>query len=154
MSPVGYYHGRTVMRLGYLLTGHLQNRAVGEVVTEVGFTLARDPDTVRAPDIAFLRRERIPPRDARGFFNGPPDLAIEVLSPDDRPGDMRDKVAEYLARGVRLVVVVDPDQRIVTTHRPATPPETLRDAADALDLDEVIAGFRCPLHEIFGVPTD
>ena len=148
MTPVSFQHGRAVMRLGSLLERYLEGRSVGVVVTEVGFKLAFGPDTVRAPDIAFIRTDRIPAK-ARGFVTGPPDLAIEVLSPDDSPGDVRAKVDEYLARGVALVVVIDPDQKTATTYRPTTPPATLHTAEDMLDLSDVILGFSCPLRAIF-----
>jgi Uma2 family endonuclease len=148
MSPVTFEHGKVVLQLGFLLSRYLRSKSVGVVVTEVGFKLAVGPDTVRAPDIAFIRMDRIP-ANAKGFFTGPPDVAIEVVSPDDRPADMRAKVAQYLARGVALVVVVDADQRTVTTWRPSTPPATLH-AGEVLDLSDVIAGFRCSVNEIFG----
>jgi len=118
------------------------------VATELGFELARDPDTVSAPDVAFIRRERIPPEEPRGFWKGPPDLAIEVLSPDDRPSEIRAKVDEYLARGVSLVLVVNADERAVSLFRSSLPTITLK--ADArLDLDDVIRGFHCSVQEIF-----
>ncbi len=149
MSPVGYDHGRVVMQFGSLLHRHLQGRTVGVVVTEVGFKLAFGPDTVRAPDIAFIGKDRVPSPNTRGFLTGPPDVAIEVLSPDDRPPEVRAKVDQYLARGVALVVVIDPDEKTVTTCRSAALPVTLRADEDLLDLSEVIAGFRCRLREIF-----
>ena len=98
--------------------------------------------------MAFIRQERIPSTDPRGFWKGPPDLAIEVLSPDDRPSEIRTKVEEYLAHGVRLVVVLDPDDKTATVFRPATPPLTI-DAAGMLDLSDVVAGFTCTVREIF-----
>ena len=149
MSPVSFQHGRVVMRLGSLLERYLQGRPVGVVVTEVGFKLAFGPDTVRAPDIAFIRTDRIPAPRARGFVTGPPDLAIDVLSPGDRPEDVRAKIDDYLARGVALVVVIDPDQKTVTTCRPTTPPATLHTDDELLDLSDVILGFSCPLRAIF-----
>jgi Uma2 family endonuclease len=147
MSPVNFQHGKVVLQLGFLLSRYLRSQPVGVVVTEVGFRLAFGPDTVRAPDIAFIRTDRIP-ANAKVFFTGPPDVAIEVLSPDDRPADVRAKVDQYLARGVALVVVVDPNQRTVTTSRLTTPTATVH-ADEVLDLSDVIAGFRCPLREIF-----
>ncbi len=149
MSPTGTLHGWLVMRFGAELTQHVNARRLGLVVTEVGFRLASSPDTVRAPDLAFIRRERVPDGTLpRGFWHGPPDLAAEVLSPDDRPSDVHDKVTEYLTHGVSLVVVIDPDERTVTTHRAFGPPITLG-AADLLDLDEVVQGFRCRVLDIF-----
>jgi Uma2 family endonuclease len=149
MSPVGYQHGRLVMKLGSLLERYLEGQTAGVVVTEVGFKLAFGPDTVRAPDIAFIRKDRVPSPDVRGFLTGPPDLAIEVLSPDDRPADVRAKIDQYLARGVAMVVVIDPDQKTVTTWRPITPPAMLQADDDLLVLGDVIPGFRCSLREIF-----
>jgi Uma2 family endonuclease len=148
MSQVSFAHGRTVARLCALLHGYLRGGNLGVVVTEVGFTLKSNPDTVRAPDVAFIRQERLPATDPRGFWKGPPDLAIEVLSPDDRPGEIRAKVDEYLSHGVALVVVLDPDETTATLFRPSTPPLALG-ADEMLDLSDVVAGFRCTVREIF-----
>ena len=149
MSPVGVVHGRSVMRLGARLIGHVDARRLGIVVTEVGFRLSSSPDTVRAPDVAFIRRERLPEGALpRGFWKGPPDLAVEVLSPDDRPSDIHAKVAEYLERGVPLVLIIDPDECIVTVHRRSALPITLG-TADLLDPDDVVPGFRCSVRDIF-----
>jgi Uma2 family endonuclease len=148
MSPVGFRHGRTVMRFGAALDRFARARSLGVIVTEVGFTLATNPDTVRAPDIAFVRQDRIPSPDPRGFWQGPPDLAIEVLSPDDRPREIRTKVNEYLAHGVPLVVHVDPDEKTVAVFRPSLQPITLG-LDDVLDLSDVVAGFTCTVREIF-----
>jgi Uma2 family endonuclease len=147
MSPVGFPHGRVVVELGAGLNAHARTHKLRVVLTEVGFKLKSDPDTVRAPDIAFIRQDRIPP-DPQGFWNGPPDLAVEVLSPDDRPPDIRTKVDEYLRYGVRLVVVVDPRLKTVTLFGHGASPVSLR-TDDELDLGEVVEGFRCPVREIF-----
>jgi Uma2 family endonuclease len=149
MSPVNFDHGRVVARLLFLLQYHLQGTPVGVVATEVGFKLASNPDTVRGPDVAFIKSDRLPSRGTRGFLKDPPDAVIEVLSPDDLPSQMRRKVAEYLAKGVAVVVVVDPGKEAVTCHRPGTSPAMLRAADDLLDLGDVIAGFHCRLREIF-----
>jgi Uma2 family endonuclease len=148
MSPVSFEHGRVVMRLGLLLGRHLEQQAVGAIGADVGFKLASNPDTVRGPDIAFVRQDRVPPS-GRGFFNGPPDLVIEVLSPDDRPGEVRAKTEQCLATGVAVVVIVDPEKRTTTTFRPGHSPLALASPSDLLDLSDAIAGFRCSLHEIF-----
>ena len=105
MTPVSFAHGRTVIQFGSLLHEYIRKRKLGVVVTEVGFILATDPDTVRAPDLAFLRPEHIPTPDPRGFWSGAPDLAVEVLSPDDRPGEMRLRIDEYLTSGVDAVII-------------------------------------------------
>jgi Uma2 family endonuclease len=148
MSPVGFQHGRIVMHFGSMLHQHVQSRKLGVVMTEVGFKLASNPDTVRAPDIAFIRQDRIPLAEPRGFWNGPADLAVEVLSPDDRQSDVRTKVEQYLTRGVSLVVVIDPDAETAATFRRSAPPAT-RHGIERLDLDDVVPGFSCRAEEIF-----
>ena len=147
MSPVRPDHGRIVVGFASMLHQHVKTRRLGDVMTEVGFTLELDPDTVRAPDVAFVRRERTT-RGQRGFFKGGPDLAVEVLSPDDRPSEVGEKIDEYLTHGVIVVLVVDPDDKTVTVHRRLTPPTTLVED-DELDLDDVVTGFSCRVGEIF-----
>ena len=92
--------------------------------------------------------DRIPVSEPRGFWNGPADLAVEVLSPDDRYSDMRTKVEQYLARGVALVVVIDPDAETAATFRRSAPSATLH-GVELLDLDDVVPGFSCRVEEIF-----
>jgi Uma2 family endonuclease len=148
MSPVGFLHSVVVPRICSLLDRHVRPRNLGVVVTELGCKLTSNPDTVRAPDVAFIRRERIPSNPPRGFWKGAPDLAIEVLSPDDRAAEVQEKVEEYLAHGVSLVVVVDPDLKTAVTFRASGGQATLKEN-DSLDLDDVMPGFRCAVREIF-----
>ena len=147
MTPVSYAHSRTVMRFGSMLEQHARERQLGDVLIEVGVVLRRNPDTVFAPDIAFIRRERVPAAIPQGFWKGAADLAVEVLSPEDRPGEVRNKVAEYLRRGTPLVLVIDPERRVVTKWTQSASPVTLTDA-DTLDLGDSIA-FGCRVREIF-----
>ena len=118
------------------------------MLTEVGFVLARRPDTVRAPDLAFVRNDRITASDLRGFLQGPPDLAVEVTSPDDRPAALRAKADEYLARGVVVVIVIDPHERTATLYRRLTPAVMLT-GDDILEIEDVIPGFRCAVGDLF-----
>jgi Uma2 family endonuclease len=148
MTPVGYLHGKTVMRFGFMLERYARERQLGDVVTEVGVVLKVNPDTVFAPDIAFIRRERVPADIPRGFCRGAADLAVEVLSPEDRPAEIRNKVEEYLRRGTPMVLVIDPEKRTVTTWTPWSSPVTLKET-DLLNLGDVIAGFSCSVREIF-----
>lgn len=150
MSPVGGLHGVLTVRLSGMLADHTRPRNLGFVVTEVGFTLAINPDTVRAPDVAFVRHRTPNGKPPRGFWVGPPDLAVEVLSPDDRPADVSAKVTEYLTSGVQLVWVVDPDERTVTAHRPQTDPVVF-DERDELDAAGVVPAFTCAVLDIFDV---
>ena len=146
MSPTALPHGIVVARVLSILHRHAEANNLGVVVPEVGFKLASNPDTVRAPDVAFLRRDRIPAR--KGFVDGPPDLAVEVLSRDDRPGEVRAKIEDYLTSGVLLVLAIDPDDLTATIHRRLTPPITLS-GDDVIDLDDILPGFRCSVQEIF-----
>ncbi len=149
MSPVNADHARLVAQVTYLLKAHLKSRPAGIAVVEMGFTLTSNPDTVRGPDVAFVRQERAPAQGTRGFPRIAPDAVFEVLSPDDRPGEVRAKIAEYLASGVLLAVVVDPDDRSVVLHRPGAQSVTRRDGGDVLDLADAIPGFTCRVSDIF-----
>jgi Uma2 family endonuclease len=149
MSPVGGVHAVITVAFLVRLTLHVRPRDLGIVVTELGFKLSINPDTVRGPDVAFIRRERIQAVGVpKGFWHGPPDLAVEVLSPEDRPGETRTKVNEYLTAGAQVVLVLDPDLRTVTAYRPGAPPITLS-GEDEVDLDDVVTGFRCSVREAF-----
>jgi Uma2 family endonuclease len=148
MSPSGCQHSGVVVHLLYLLEEHVRRTPVGRVLTDLGFKLASRPDTVRAPDVAFVREDRWPSSPPKGFFDGPPDLAVEVRSADEGPWDLLDKADEYLSRGVLVVVLVDPDERRVTCCRRLTPPVAL-ESDDRLDLDDVVAGFSCRVDDIF-----
>jgi Uma2 family endonuclease len=136
------------------ILGHLfrfvHERRLGQLfAAETGFVLARDPDTVRGPDAAYVSAERFAATVWRGpFFEGAPDLAVEVLSPGNTRREIAAKVRDYLAAGSRAVWVVDPERRTVTVHRPDREPERLA-GSDVLDGGAVLPGFRLPLAEIF-----
>ena len=148
--PAGAEHGTIAGRIHGFLFALVEDRALGRVCPETGFVLQRDPDTVRAPDVAFVSSERTGGRRRRGpYFEGAPDLAVEVLSPGNTDREMTEKVAEYLAAGGRVVWVVDPRQQRVTVHRPECVPRHLS-REDTLDGAPVLQGFRLPLAEIFG----
>jgi len=106
------------------------------------------PDTVRAPDVGFVRAERIPATLTTGFFQGPPDLAVEVISPNDRAGDLLAKVQDWLGAGCRVVWVVDPGTRTVSVYRGAKQ-VTILTIADELTGEDVVPEFRLPVAEIF-----
>lgn len=111
VSPTGGKHGRVVRKLGARLGDHVDSHGLGEVVVgDVGFVVRRNPDTVRGPDVGFVRRDRVPSGVPSGYFEGAPDLAVEVRSPrDDWPQVLR-KAGEYLGAGADAVWVIDPDQ--------------------------------------------
>jgi len=150
MSPAGIEHGFIGGRLAYLLGQHVFLNKLGAILTaEPGFCLSRDPDTVRVPDIAFIRRDRFRRRDrSEAFWPGAPDLAVEVLSPGDTPAEVDEKVAAWLDAGAAMVWVVNPARRTVAVHRPSADPQTFTEHDD-LDGQDVVPGFRCPVSEIF-----
>src|SRR3972149_1026687 len=89
MSPSGFEHGRLVTSVSTPLDIFVSGKGLGVVLgAETGFRIARDPDTVRAPDVAFVRSDRVPAAPLSGFFPGAPDLAVEILSPDDRASEV------------------------------------------------------------------
>jgi Uma2 family endonuclease len=148
MSPVGSLHGFVAARLIVALTLWSEQHQTGAVMTETGFVLETGPDTVLAPDVSFVRGERIP---AGGlplsFWRGAPDLAVEVLSPDDRPRDVAAKVRTYLTHGVSLVWVIDPSSRTITVHGASAPLTLTRD--HVLDGGDVLPGFEVPVGGLF-----
>ncbi len=147
-EPAGYNHGRVIAQLTGRLWSHVERAAAGQLLgAETGFTLFRDPDTVRAPDIAFVHRDRLPDPASRGFVELAPDLVVEVLSPDDRPGETLAKVGDWLEAGARLVWVIDPDRRTARVYR-ADGRETSVTEKEDLTGEDVLPGFVCPLATI------
>src|SRR6185436_868010 len=146
-EPAGYRHGEVAANLLVVIGGFVRERGLGHVLAaETGFKLESDPDTVRAPDVAFVQRDRIP-ASQRGFAALAPDLAVEVLSPDDRPGEVLEKVGDWLKAGVKLVWVVDPVRLLARVYR-ADGTESLLAADDALDGEDVLPGFLCQLETL------
>lgn len=144
-EPPGYQHGVVAMRLAAAILNHAEGRNLGQVVAaETGFKLFADPDTVRAPDVGFVRRVRIPEPLPKGYAELAPDLAVEVLSPGDRPGEVLAKVADWLSAGCRLVWVVDPVRRCARVHRADGTEASLAEDG-VLDGEDVLPGFSLPL---------
>jgi len=141
-------HDRTRRRLERLLEAFVECHQLGEVFGEAGYVLARDPDTVRGPDLSFVSRARLSNFDDGRFFSGAPDLAVEILSPSNRPAEMHAKVADYLTAGARLVWVVDPERRSVTTYRELLAPRVLQ-LNESLSGEDVLPGLSIALEAIF-----
>lgn len=147
-EPAGYQHGEVAARLLVAIATHADAHRLGRVfAAETGFTLARNPDTVRAPDVAFISAARLPDPSPRGFAELAPDLAVEVRSPDDRPGEVLAKVADWLNAGTRLVWVVDPVRVNARVYR-ADGSETMLGEADVLRGEDVLPGFACELGAV------
>jgi Uma2 family endonuclease len=149
MTPSAALPGVVAMRLGRRMDAFVDTHKIGVCGTaESGFRLRSDPDTVRAPDVWFVRAERIP---ATGipdsFWPGAPDLAVEVLSPFDRFSSVMEKVRDYLDNGARLVWVIDPKGRIAAVFREDRSGRLIGDDA-TLDGDDVIPRFAVTLREI------
>jgi Uma2 family endonuclease len=152
MAPAGGVHGRVIVLVSHHLTVHADAHGGGLVIAgDVGFVLAlpADPERVRAPDVAFVSNARLPEgRLPQGFIQGAPDLAVEVLSPNDDPVEVQQKVRDYLEAGSRLVWVIAPRARTVTVYRPDGSARLLREP-DALDGEDMLPGFTLPLAELF-----
>ncbi|MCC6388025.1 MAG: Uma2 family endonuclease [Dehalococcoidia bacterium] len=150
--PVGGPHSELVIALGAFLLGFARSHGLGPVGTECGFVLARNPDIVFAPDLHFVRSERlIGGKMPAAFFDGVPDLAVEVVSPDDTDRAVNAKVLAYLAAGTPLVWVVRPEAATVTVHRPNGDAHTYGagDVLGSADAGFAVEGFSLALAELF-----
>jgi Uma2 family endonuclease len=150
MSPAGWRHGGAAANVAVMLGAFIRKNNLGrDFAAETGFRLQRDPDTVRAPDFAFIARQNLPATDPlEAFWPGAPDLAVEVLSPGDTSGEVADKVAAWLAAGGSAVWVIDPKLQTVTIYQSPTNVRILT-AGDMLSGDPVVPGFSCAVDEIF-----
>ena len=150
MAPAGRTHGKRGNRVNYSLSAHVYENNLGEVyLAESGFHLASDPDHVLAPDVAFVSREReesAPEED--GFFPGPPDLAIEVISPSDRYTEVEAKVEEWFNAGTLMVIVVNPRNRTVRVYRSLVDSDLLTEQ-DTLEGGDVVPGWKLQVADIF-----
>lgn len=154
-EPAGMRHGALGMQVALALMDHLRGererdgRTRGRVLSaDTGFLVARDPDTVRAPDVAYVSIERWSGTLPDGFGDGAPDLAVEVRSPSDRPGAVWSKVGDWLSAGTSLVWVIDPPNESATVCR-ADGSVTVLGAGDALNGEALLPGFSLPLATLF-----
>jgi Uma2 family endonuclease len=150
MSPAGGRHGRVAHSLALILGTHVRGRQLGLVyAAETGFLLAREPDTVRAPDVAFVAQERaVGIDDDHGFVTVVPDLVGEVVSPRDSFSDVEEKVLAWLTAGTRLVIVVDPRTRTLHAYRGSDRVVVLREG-ERLDAGDVVPGLTIAVAELF-----
>lgn len=152
MAPAGNRHGYLVLEIGSEIRNHVKANGLGRTYTaETGFKIASDPDTVRAPDAAFVSQARLDETgEVEGYWPGAPDLAVEVVSPNDVHTEVVEKSLSWLEAGCRMVLVVDPGQRTVTVYRSLEEIRILRaGAGDAIDGGDVVPGWRLPLIELF-----
>jgi len=147
VSPTGGRHGKVSVNLVVALANFARERGLGEVLeSSTGFRLPGG--NVRSPDVSFIAADRLVNHPLTDDFSElPPDLAVEVLSPSERPRHVLDKIGEYLEAGVRLVWVIDPRKAKAIVYRSLSDVTELQ-ASDELDGEDVLPGFRCRLSEI------
>ncbi|MCP9495573.1 MAG: Uma2 family endonuclease [Pyrinomonadaceae bacterium MAG19_C2-C3] len=150
MSPAGQRHGKHAIRIAAPLAVYVEDNDLGEVfAAETGFLLKRNPDLVRAPDAAFVRKERVDEvGDVDGYFPGAPDLAIEVVSPNDTAFEVEEKVEMWLRFGALAVWVLNSKVRAVTVHRSGNKVTRLTEG-DMLEGEDVVPGFSIAVAKLF-----
>jgi Uma2 family endonuclease len=151
MSPAGHEHGTVAMRFGWRIAQHVEAGSLGAVyAAETGFLIASDPDTVRAPDVAFVSRKRLDEiGNVQGYWPGPPDLAVEVISPSDTYTEVEEKAIEWLKAGTLIVLVLNPRKRTAAIYRSMNEIVILDEHA-SLDLADIVPGFKVAVKDIFG----
>lgn len=150
MAPAGAPHGHVAVQVTWRLAQYVEANNLGAVfAAETGFKIARDPDTIRAPDVAFVSRSRIPPGGIpSGYWQGAPDLAVEVVSPGDAYVEVEDKVLDWLEAGTRMVIVVNPAKRVVSVYRALK--AVVLTENNVLDGDDVVPGWSVAVKDLFG----
>ena len=145
----GGEHGEIVITIGAVLTAHVRPNRLGRVAgSDAGILLERDPDTVREPDVAFISAEKLPlDVKVRGFYEVIPDLVVEVVSPNDSPQYVAERVAMWHGFGVPLVWAVYPVARTVAAH-PLEGPAIIYTEDGTLDGGAVLPDFQCPVRDI------
>lgn len=149
MLPEGGRHGRIALRLARRLGDFIEEHSLGETyAAETGFLIQQDPDTVRAPDVAFVSHARLQGRENEpGYLPLAPDLVAEVISPHDRASQVEEKVRDWLEAGVQSVLVVDPQTQTVRHYRAADRPQV--HTAGVIDLQHVLVGFQLDVADLF-----
>jgi Uma2 family endonuclease len=152
MSPAGFGHGEIALRIGRFLGNFVEDRDLGVVLAaETGFLVERAPDLVRAPDASFVRKDRLPKAAWNKFFPGVPDLAVEVMSPDDTKREIAEKVNMWLAHGTTSVWVADPAAMTLMIHRSGQKPIRLT-VRDEINKEPALPGLILPVSRIFRRP--
>ena len=141
--------GAASARIVSELDAHVRAGSLGVVLVECGFVLSDDPSTVRIPDVSFVARGHMPGDGLpRGYFRGGPDLAVEVVSPSDKAGELAVKTADYLTAGTQQVWIVEPNTRTVAVYKPGGAARVYG-ADDTLDGGDLLPGLALPVGELF-----
>lgn len=148
-SPSGWRHGKYERRFGNVLGNFADEHHLGEVmVGEVGIYIRQNPDTVRGADVIFISNERLAQVKSASFLDVAPELIVEVMSPDDRWSEVKQKIREYFSIGVKLVWVADPSDKTVSVYRSLTEVRLLAES-DLLSGEEALPGFSVSVSTLF-----
>ena len=150
MPPTGFGHGIRSTKIGGRLDAYVEKHKLGYVCgAETGFKIAQNPDTVRAPDAAFVCQASIDKQGIpKGYWEGAPDLAVEVISPGDTYTEVAEKVDEWLNAECAMVSVVNPRRETVEVYRSPEDMTVLR-GNDILEGGDVVEGFQCHVRDLF-----
>ena len=150
MSPAGGRHGRVAGRVFKLLANQVDDHHLGVAfAAETGFLIATNPDTVRAPDAAFVCQEKMDGlEDDSGYLPFAPDLAVEVISPNDTFSDVENKAFSWLDAGTQLVLIVEPESETVHVYRSRSSINVLK-AGELMDAGDIVAGWKFEVAELF-----
>jgi Uma2 family endonuclease len=149
MPSPGFRHGVVQLNSGSILRAYSKTTQRGRVTVESGILTQRGPDTVRGPDVAFWSIERLPfDLEPEAYPEVAADLCVEILSPGNRRSKMLEKLREYFACGVRMVWVIDPEDKTITVYRTPERGQLLHCGA-TLEGEDVLPGFSCPVSEFF-----
>lgn len=150
MSPAGNEHGRVASAIGWRIGPFVNANQLGDTyAAETGFLIEQNPDTVRAPDFAFIRQSRLDEiGSVQGFWPGAPDLVAEVVSPNDAYSDVEQKALQWLDCGCSVVWVVDPKQQHVTVYRSAAEISVLKSDA-VLEAPALLPGWSLCVGDLF-----
>jgi Uma2 family endonuclease len=149
IMPPGWKHGVIAGAVVELLRNWIRQGAGGLAAVEAGYMLGRNPDTLRAPDVSYVRAERVPPGDIpESFWTQPPDLAVEVVSPSETADEIQEKVRDFLLAGTPLVWVIYPRREEVVVYTAEGLARTYS-VDDMLEQSDILPGFSCKVRALF-----
>jgi Uma2 family endonuclease len=152
VPPPKHPHGVYCWLASHVLTGYVLRRGSGYLCTnDTGIIVERAPDTVRGADIILFLESKNWDQIKPGYIDDVPNLVVEVLSPNDRPGRTTRRIDQYIRRGIPMVWLIDPEDRLVTVYRPNEFPKVL-DETDELTGNGVLPDFSCPVRDLFALP--
>jgi Uma2 family endonuclease len=149
LSPTGRVHGRLGARLAAHLLFFVEGHGLGEVLTvDPGVYIRRAPDTVRAPDVAFISHDRLAGCKEEGYLDVAPEIVAEVLSPANRKPEIAEKIQDYFSADVLRVWVIDSKQRTILVYRSLTEVQPFQ-VGDVLTDEELLPGFSLSVADLF-----